>query len=605
MMRRNEKLRWKRAAGLLLAGTLALTGCAAGAGPGETSTAAAAETTAADTTAAETTTAKAEETAAAETEAKEESKSGEAVEFMKAAQLETENGKLEYFSYNAKEDGFDSNRTDIMSPAFYIFAGHVDEKGANELVGDLGMAERVQKWAGTIFVVNPLDGSGYGEKDLEAFLELVNSQGAAKNVKVVGIEDGGTFVNNYVSQKCYFVSGMFVYGGQMEEGLDYLVPVPVYVSGNNPTAVDYYTKANQGVKLAVVETGTERDLGTAFDNAWNKVLAKTYRIYDWKTEFYSSNIVDHNTPYELNEIVDFEALGIQYITCKDEKVSGMDGAYSWFEYVPEKVLKMEEKTVPLVVSCHGNKNDPHIQGDTTGWPETAAREGFIVVSPEWQPSDINFTGCDGLGEEGVVALVGDLMEKYPQIDPSRVYISGLSAGGAFSFMMGIKHSDIFAAAAPVSGVNSFAAEIQEALKSYTGHGTPLLYMCGDYDFFQMIPVDGSSPNGMPGLWESDENVRIFSTLQAYQQTLGLTVSQEPDMDANPYYGIALDDWKKVALGDKEMYTGTLSNDKGVVMELAAILDQPHWNYKGEADYIWNFFSRYSRDVESGEMVFEK
>ena len=28
------------------------------------------------------------------------------------------------------------------------------------------------------------------------------------------------------------------------------------------------------------------------------------------------------------------------------------------------------------------------------------------------------------------------------------------------------------------------------------------------------------------------------------------------------------------LGDKEMYTGTLSNDKGVVMELAAIMDQP-------------------------------
>ena len=249
---------------------------------------------------------------------------------------------------------------------------------------------------------------------------------------------------------------MFVYGGEMEEGLDYYVPVPVYLSGDDQTAADYYTKANEGVNLAVVKTGTEDDLGTAFDNAWNKVLSKNYRIYDWTTEFYSSNIMDHNTPYELNEIPDFDALGIRYITCKDEKVSGMDGAYSWFEYVPE----------------------------------TAAREGFIVVSPEWQPSDINFTGCDGLGEEGVTALIGDLMEKYPQIDPSRVYISGLSAGGAFSFMMGIRHSDVFAAAAPVSGVNSFAAEIKDALENYTGHGTPLLYMCGDYDFFQMIPVDG-------------------------------------------------------------------------------------------------------------------
>ena len=336
-MRKNEKMKWKRTAGLLLAGTLALTGCStdAGAGSGEGSgtAAAAAETTAAAVTAAETTAAASaaetgaaenKETTAAETEAKQESGTGETVEFMKAAQMETKEGNLEYFSYSAKADGFDSNRVDIMSPAFYIFAGNVDEKGANELVSDLGMAERVQKWAGSIFVVNPLDGSEYGEKDLDAFLELVNSQGAAKNVKVVGIQDGGTFVNNYVSQKCYFVSGMFVYGGEMEEGLDYFVPVPVYLSGDDQTAAEYYTKANEGVNLAVVETGAESDLGTAFDNAWNKVLSKNYRIYDWTTEFYSSNIMDHNTPYELNEIPDFDALGIRYITCKDDHVKGVE-----------------------------------------------------------------------------------------------------------------------------------------------------------------------------------------------------------------------------------------------------------------------------------------
>jgi len=594
MWRNERRMKWKPAVSVFMAGVLALAGCSPASGPEEITTGQAAE---AESTAAETT-----EEAGTE---KEESGKDEAAEVMKETALDTGEGKLEYFTYDAAEDGYDSNRTDIMSPAFYIFAGKKSEEGANKLVNELDMVETVQKWAGTIFVINPFDDSGYGEKDLAAFLELVDSQGPAKNVKVVGIEDGGTFVNNYVSQKCYFVSGMFVYGGDMEEGLDYLVSVPVYLSGGNQAAIDYYTKANKEEKLAVVETGGERDLKTAFNNAWNKVLAKTYRIYDWTTEFYSSNIVDHNTPYELNEIVDFDALGIQYITCKDAPVTGMDGAYCWFEYVPESVLKMEEKTVPLVISCHGNQNDPHIQGDTTGWPETAAREGFIVVSPEWQPSDINFTGCDGLGEEGVMALIGDLMKKYPQIDPSRVYISGLSAGGAFSFMMGIKHSDVFAAAAPVSGVNSYAAEIEDALENYNGHGTPLLYMCGDYDFFQMIPVDGSSPNGMPGVWESDPNVRIFSALQAYQKTLGLPVSGEPDMEANPYYGIALDDWKSVALGDKEMYSGTLSNDKGVVIELGAILDQPHWNYKAEADYIWNFFSRYSRDMDSKEIVFSE
>ena len=123
----------------------------------------------------------------------------------------------------------------------------------------------------------------------------------------------------------------------------------------------------------------------------------------------------------------------------------------------------------------------------------------------------------------------------------------------------------------------------------------------------MIPVDGSSEYGTAFLfgnqvWDEDENVHIFSSLQAYQKVNGLEVS-EMDMSANEYYGIALDDQKWTTLGDKEMYTGTLSNENGVVMELAAIKDLAHWNYKPEAEYMWNFFKRYSRDVETGELIF--
>lgn len=528
---------------------------------------------------------------------------GDETGILKGETLNGSKGVLNYFSYNAAEDGYDSNRTNIMSPVFYIYAGAKTKEEAEKLVTDLGMLHLVQEWAGAIYVISPLNGISYENNDRIAFLDLVNSQGPATTVKVIGIEEGGTFVNNQISQECYFISGMMVYGGEMVPGLDYLVPVPVYVSNGSQTTYDYYKKANQGEKLAVVERGLDDNLRVAFKNAWDKVLGKYYRIYNWKTEFYNSNIKDHNTPYELNEIPDFKTLGIKYITCREERVTGMNGAYTWYEYVPESVFKMKEKTVPLVVTCHGNKNDPHIQGDTTGWPETAARETLIVVSPEWQEADVNFSGCDGLGEEGVVALVGDLMVKYPQIDPSRIYITGLSAGGAFSFKMGMKHSNLFAASAPVSGVNMFASDIEEALLDDNGHGTPLLYICGDYDYYQMIPVDGSSPYGRKGIWENDPNVHIFSALQAYQKSLGLEVTKEPDLTKNPYYGIPLDNQNYVRLGNKQMLTGTLSNQEGVVMELAAVLDLPHWNYKPEADYIWDFFSRYGRNTKTGEIMF--
>jgi poly(3-hydroxybutyrate) depolymerase len=127
-------------------------------------------------------------------------------------------------------------------------------------------------------------------------------------------------------------------------------------------------------------------------------------------------------------------------------------------------------------------------------------------------------------------LIKDLKVKYPQIDPSRIYLTGLSIGGAESFLLGAKYSDVFAAVGIVAGVNVFAEEVTEISENYTGGEVPLLYICGDHDFFQMIPVDGSSQYGTQYLygdqvWDEDENTHIFSSLQAYQKINGLEVTE--------------------------------------------------------------------------------
>ena len=157
--------------------------------------------------------------------------------------------------------------------------------------------------------------------------------------------------------------------------------------------------------------------------------------------------------------------------------------------------------------------------------------------------------------------------------------------------------------------NVFADEVTKIADTYKGGEVPLLYLCGDHDFFQMLPVDGSSKYGTASLfgkqiWNEDKNTHIFSSLQDYQKVNGLAVS-EMNMNVNEYYGIALANqgWSKI--GDKDMYTGTLSNKNGVVMELAAIKDLAHWNYKPEAKYIWNFFEKYSRNTETGQLIFDK
>lgn len=560
--------------------------------------------------------------------------SGNNIESSEQAQVLNDGSKLKlaknedgtdtnYYYYNAYEDGFTPTRADVVIPTYYIFAGSKTEEEANKIVEELNMINNLEQWGAQVYVVNPLNEEGYGNDDKEAFIDLVGI--GVKNVKVIGIDEGSTFVNNYISQSCYFVAGMMLYGGEINENLEKNDVVPAYLSNSNENVQAFYKHINEATEeensdkytiyrnkdnslQAVAVSSKEEDLSEAFNNAWESIFSQNYRQHNDISEFYNLSARDVTDSYDLIEIPIFEDLDISYNQMIDESVTGMSGKYTWFEYVPNSINESENESVPLIVNLHGNQNDPRLQGDSTGWPELAAKENFIMVAPEWQDKEVNFFGCDGLGEEGVMNLIKDLKVKYPQIDPSRIYLTGLSIGGAESFLLGAKYSDVFAAVGIVSGVNVFAEEVAEISENYTGGEVPLLYICGDHDFFQVIPVDGSSQYGTQYLygdqvWDEDENTHIFSSLQAYQKINGLEVT-EMDMSKNEYYGIGLDNQQWTKLGDKDMYTGTLSNENGVVMELAAVKDLAHWNYKPEAEYIWNFFKNYERNIENGELIFK-
>lgn len=560
--------------------------------------------------------------------------SGNNIESSEQAQVLNDGSKLKlaknedgtdtnYYYYNAYEDGFTPTRADVVIPTYYIFAGSKTQEEANKIVEELNMINNLEQWGAQVYVVNPLNEEGYGNDDKEAFIDLVGI--GVKNVKVIGIDEGSTFVNNYISQSCYFVAGMMLYGGEINENLEKNDVVPAYLSNSNENVQAFYKHINEATEeensdkytiyrnkdnslQAVAVSSKEEDLSEAFNNAWESIFSQNYRQHNDISEFYNLSARDVTDSYDLIEIPIFEDLDISYNQMIDESVTGMSGKYTWFEYVPNSINESENESVPLIVNLHGNQNDPRLQGDSTGWPELAAKENFIMVAPEWQDKEVNFFGCDGLGEEGVMNLIKDLKVKYSQIDPSRIYLTGLSIGGAESFLLGAKYSDVFAAVGIVSGVNVFAEEVAEISENYTGGEVPLLYICGDHDFFQMIPVDGSSQYGTQYLygdqvWDEDENTHIFSSLQAYQKINGLEVT-EMDMSKNEYYGIGLDNQQWTKLGDKDMYTGTLSNENGVVMELAAVKDLAHWNYKPEAEYIWNFFKNYERNIENGELIFK-
>ena len=528
-----------------------------------------------------------------------------------------EASQLHYFAYDAMKDGYVSSRSDVLTPTFYIYAGQKTEEEAEELLAEIGLLPDVQEWAGQAYVINPLNDGGYQAEDAEAFIKLL-AKAPVKNVKVIALDEGATFANNYLAQKSYPIAGMMLYGGEIDAASISTTPVPVYLSNAGEAVTDFYTSANAAAEqleeddLAiyqnqdnefqqVVVNAEEETVQEAYANAWEHVFSKNYRMHNELTEFYMADVSKYTDPYQLVAVPNFEGLGITFNQMIAEPVNG-EGAYTWYEYIPEATMEQEASTVPLIVTLHGFANDPRLQGDTSGWTELSAEENLIVVSPEWQDKEVNFGGIEGLGEEGVLNLIEDLKVKYPQIDPSRIYLTGLSAGGSKATLMGVKYPGVFAAVAAVSSPGVDKQELTSIVETYSGPEVPYLYICGDHDNFQMIPVDGSGQFGTPGIFQNDPNVDMFPFIQAYQKINQLEIASQYDLSLNEFYGVALDNQEWTTLGEKQMLVGTASNANGVVMKLAAVKDLAHWNYKPEAAFIWDFFQDYQRNTENGELI---
>ena len=139
-------------------------------------------------------------------------------------------------------------------------------------------------------------------------------------------------------------------------------------------------------------------------------------------------------------------------------------------YVP---AESTGKQRPLVVMLHGCTQNPDDFAIGTGMNERARERGFCVLYPE-QSQDANPQRCwnwfkhnhqrRGRGEPALIASMTQALMKEHDIDPRRVFIAGLSAGGAMAAIVADAYPEIFAAAGVHSGLpNGAASSVAEAL----------------------------------------------------------------------------------------------------------------------------------------------
>ena len=124
------------------------------------------------------------------------------------------------------------------------------------------------------------------------------------------------------------------------------------------------------------------------------------------------------------------------------------------------------RPLPLVVMLHGCTQDPDDFAAGTGMNERAREQGFFVLYPQ-QASHANPSACwnwfkhnhqqRGRGEPALLASLTQAVMRQYGIDPRRVYIAGLSAGGAMAAIVAAAYPELFAAVGVHSGLPGGAA----------------------------------------------------------------------------------------------------------------------------------------------------
>jgi poly(hydroxyalkanoate) depolymerase family esterase len=168
-------------------------------------------------------------------------------------------------------------------------------------------------------------------------------------------------------------------------------------------------------------------------------------------------------------------------------------------------------TLPLIVMLHGCRQDALSFAEGTRMNEVAEEHRCAVLYPE-QNRRSNSLRCwnwfepsslAGLGEAALITRLIDQVANRRPIDPRRIYVVGMSAGGAMACILAVRHSRLFAACAIHSGVmygmasspmaalaamrsGSSSVSLEEARQLMTGAGesavpVPTLVIHGDRD----------------------------------------------------------------------------------------------------------------------------
>jgi poly(hydroxyalkanoate) depolymerase family esterase len=220
------------------------------------------------------------------------------------------------------------------------------------------------------------------------------------------------------------------------------------------------------------------------------------------------------------------------------------GNLKMYRYLPAGL----ENGRPLVVALHGCTQQASAYDDETGWIRFADRYRFALLLPEQQQAN-NTSKCfnwfqvgdntRGSGEALSIRQMIDRMMIDAGSDPARVYVTGLSAGGAMTAVMLATYPEVFAGGGIIAGIpykcaNNAGEALSQCGVSLSGQRSPMKNLTPAQWGSQVRNASGhNGPYPRVSIWQgtADNTVNPEDQIELVDQwTNVLGIDQTPDTE---------------------------------------------------------------------------
>ena len=524
---------------------------------------------------------------------------------------------------------------------------------------NLGVTDIIDQAHGSAVLVTPIDPeAGFGAADQYDYLRLQSAMcnlgysqttdagpcyyadntyfGGLTYRYAIGIGGGASFLCNYVAPTLDYagrIAAMLLVNPTMDDALEVSVPMPVYLVNAGETVFDKFQAANEAyateetsatmasfnqtfpVRRVVVAKDGTSDLTTYVNDAYYSLFTRAMRtpvvkagLFVAANEFsgYSWN----QAPYTLtdrNAVLDgVTADGIHVVEHQEDRFSHIqaeNGEYlrTWYEFLPEEVLDgtAAPHSIPLILCNHGGGDDPVQAVDELGLITLAGKERIALVAPRYATdvtggSVMNASPFDVNGQS-LPALVEYMLETYPALDPSRVYATGYSMGGAATVETIEWAPQLFEAAVPMAAgsPSGIYAPTEEQAAAFDTYNVAMMFTTSEYDL--PSAMDQQSHTIGEGYRECINRFAVLNGLGELNY----------DFESWPFVGFEADRIVTTLLnGEYENATWYLNNEADFpVLAVSYTELLPHGLHPEYGTIAWEFMRHYSRNTETGELIY--